>query len=140
MCAMQPRGNVDKSEPGGEIPLFSCFLHFQKTIFSALENDPLFAHPRGHDLSLEQYRELTFRRCKRLFEYDFLLPSDLLQSPLKLLALVTCLGMYDWSLATKVMLHTFVSRGQERKVQAALGQGCCHQRNHVQKIHAARGT
>ncbi|XP_053778960.1 peroxisomal acyl-coenzyme A oxidase 3 isoform X2 [Desmodus rotundus] len=83
-------------------------LRFKKTIFSALENDPLFAHPRGRDLSLEQYRELTFRRCKRLFEYDFLLPSDLLQSALKLLALVNCLGMYDWSLATKVILHAFV--------------------------------
>lgn len=83
-------------------------LRFKKTIFSALENDPLFAHPRGRDLSLEQYRELTFRRCKRLFEYDFLLPNDLLQSPLKLLALVSCLGMYDWSLAAKVVLHTFV--------------------------------
>ncbi|KAM5341093.1 peroxisomal acyl-coenzyme A oxidase 3 [Glossophaga mutica] len=81
-------------------------LRLKKTIFSALENDPLFAHPRGRNLSLEQYRELTFRRVKRLFEYD--LPSDLLQNPLKLLALVNCLGMYDWSLATKIILHALI--------------------------------
>ncbi|XP_045690013.1 peroxisomal acyl-coenzyme A oxidase 3 isoform X2 [Phyllostomus hastatus] len=82
-------------------------LRFKKTIFSALEKDPLFAHPRGHDLSLEQYRELTFRRCKRIFEYDFLSPTELPQSPLKFLALTNSLGMYDWSLATKVVLHSF---------------------------------
>ncbi|XP_036982752.2 peroxisomal acyl-coenzyme A oxidase 3 isoform X2 [Artibeus jamaicensis] len=83
-------------------------LRLKKTIFSTLENDPLFAHPRGHDLSLEQYRELTFRRHKRLFEHNFLHPSDLQQNPLKSLVLVNCLGMYDWSLASKVILSTSV--------------------------------
>ncbi|XP_036902383.1 peroxisomal acyl-coenzyme A oxidase 3 isoform X2 [Sturnira hondurensis] len=83
-------------------------LRLKKTIFSALENDPLFTHPRGCDLSMEQYRELTFRRCKRIFEYDFSLPGDLLQNPLKALVLVNCLGMYDWSLAIKVMLHAYI--------------------------------
>ncbi|XP_016051286.1 PREDICTED: peroxisomal acyl-coenzyme A oxidase 3 [Miniopterus natalensis] len=83
-------------------------LRFKKTIFSALENDPLFARRGGHDLSMETYRELNFLRCKRLLEYDIFRMDDLLQSPLKCLALVNCLGMYDWSLATKVFLHTFV--------------------------------
>lgn len=63
---------------------------------------------------METYRELNFLRCKRLLEYDIFRMDDLLQSPLKCLALVNCLGMYDWSLATKVFLHTFVSRRQGR--------------------------
>lgn len=89
-------------------------LRFQKNIFSALENDPLFAHPPG-SLSLEKYRELNFLRCKRVFEYDFLRVEDLLGSPLRVLALIQCLGMYDWSLATKFFLHTLVSRPRERR-------------------------
>lgn len=81
----------------------------QKTIFSALENDPLFAPPRGGDLPMEKYRELNFLRLKRVLEYDFLSMTKMLESPLKALALMSCLGMYDWSLAVKILLHTVVS-------------------------------
>lgn len=98
-------------------------LRFKKTIFSALENDPVFAQQRGGDLSMEKYRELNFLRCRRVFEYDFLRMDDMLENPLKILGLVTCLGMYDWSLATKVFLHMFVflsaiySSGSERHLK-----------------------
>lgn len=90
--------------------------HFQKAIFSALENDPLFAHPRGSRLSVEKYQELNFLRCKRVFEYDFLPVGDMLDSLPRVLALIECLGMYDWSLAVKFFLHVLVShpgRGEE---------------------------
>ncbi|XP_059962453.1 peroxisomal acyl-coenzyme A oxidase 3 isoform X3 [Mesoplodon densirostris] len=96
------------SFPWKELALFwegPDMLRFKKNIFSALENDPLFAHPPG-SLSLEKYRELNFLRCKRVFEYDFLRVEDLLGSPQRVLALIQCLGMYDWSLATKFFLHT----------------------------------
>lgn len=82
-------------------------LRLKKSIFSALESDPLFARTdRG--LPLEKRRELTFLRCHRVLQLDFLRSDALLRSPLRLLALVTCLGMYDWSLATKAFLHAFV--------------------------------
>lgn len=83
-------------------------LRFKKSIFSVLENDPIFAQPRGGDLSLEKYRELSFLRCRRVFEYNLLRVENMVENPLKILGLVNCLGMYDWSLATKVFLHTFV--------------------------------
>lgn len=83
-------------------------LRFKKTVFSALESDALFARPSGRELSTEKYQELNFLRCKRVFEFDFLRVDDVLRSPLTLLALLDCLGMYDWSLATKIFLHTFV--------------------------------
>uniref|UniRef100_H2QP76 Acyl-coenzyme A oxidase n=1 Tax=Pan troglodytes TaxID=9598 RepID=H2QP76_PANTR len=83
-------------------------LRFQKTIFSALEKDPLFARSPGADLSLEKYRELNFLRCKRIFEYDFLSVEDMFKSPLKVPALIQCLGMYDSSLAAKYLLHSLV--------------------------------
>ncbi|XP_022410425.1 peroxisomal acyl-coenzyme A oxidase 3 isoform X2 [Delphinapterus leucas] len=122
-----PRGPLHAARarasfPWKELALFwegPDMLRFKKNIFSALENDPLFAHPPG-SLSLEKYRELTFLRCKRVFEYDFLRVEDLLGSPLRVLALIQCLGMYDWSLATKFFLHTLTfgsaiySSGSER--------------------------
>ncbi|XP_024600906.1 LOW QUALITY PROTEIN: peroxisomal acyl-coenzyme A oxidase 3 [Neophocaena asiaeorientalis asiaeorientalis] len=122
-----PRGPLHAARarasfPWKELALFwegPDMLRFKKNIFSALENDPLFAHPPG-SLSLEKYRELNFLRCKRVFEYDFLRVEDLLGSPLRVLALIQCLGMYDWSLATKFFLHTLTfgsaiySSGSER--------------------------
>lgn len=83
-------------------------LRLKKTIFSALEDDPLFARPGGGDLPMEKYRELNFLRCRWVFEHDLLRLEDMLQSPLKVQALVNCLGMYDWSLAAKFFLHMLV--------------------------------
>ncbi|EPQ20408.1 Peroxisomal acyl-coenzyme A oxidase 3 [Myotis brandtii] len=82
-------------------------LRLKKSIFSALESDPLFARP-GRGLSVDKLRELTFLRCRRVFQLDCLHADTLLQSPPRILALVTCLGMYDWSLATKAFLHVFI--------------------------------
>ncbi|XP_058286180.1 peroxisomal acyl-coenzyme A oxidase 3 isoform X2 [Hylobates moloch] len=123
-----PRGPLDTyraraSFSWKELALFTegeDMLRFKKTIFSALENDPLFAHSPGADLSLEKYRELNFLRCKRIFEYDFLSVEDMFKSPLKAPALIQCLGMYDSSLAAKYLLHSLVfgsavySSGSER--------------------------
>uniref|UniRef100_A0A8C5LPX6 Acyl-coenzyme A oxidase n=1 Tax=Leptobrachium leishanense TaxID=445787 RepID=A0A8C5LPX6_9ANUR len=81
---------------------------FKRKLFSTLENDPLFYRHPGADLSLEKYRELTFQRCKRIFEYDFLTFEESAQNPKKILALVNSLGMYDWSLGAKHFLNTQV--------------------------------
>ncbi|KAM8939550.1 peroxisomal acyl-coenzyme A oxidase 3 [Pelodytes ibericus] len=83
-------------------------VRFKSKIFSTLENDPLFHRHPGEDLSLEKYRELTFLRCKRIFEYDFLTLEETMEKPQKILALINCLGMYDWSLGAKYFLDTQV--------------------------------
>ncbi|XP_055988787.1 peroxisomal acyl-coenzyme A oxidase 3 [Sorex fumeus] len=100
-------------------------LQLKKTVFSVLERDPLFAQPRGgsSELSLEQYRELNFLRVRRLLEHNFLRPEELAECPLRALALIECLGMYDWSLGNKFFLHmlvftsTIYSSGSERHLQ-----------------------
>ncbi|XP_070614214.1 peroxisomal acyl-coenzyme A oxidase 3 isoform X2 [Erythrolamprus reginae] len=106
-----------------EMALFveeEALLRFKHAIFSALENDPLFARVPGEELSLERYRELTFLRCRKLFEYDFLTLEEILEKPLKVVVLISCLGMYDWSLGTKYLLNsqvfkeTIESSGTER--------------------------
>ncbi|XP_074085952.1 peroxisomal acyl-coenzyme A oxidase 3 isoform X2 [Macrotis lagotis] len=81
---------------------------FKKRLFSAFENDPLFAHHPGEELPIEKYRELNFLRCKRLFEYDFLSIQEMMKNPLKIFMLINCLGMYDWSLSAKYFLNTYV--------------------------------
>ncbi|KAM4049421.1 peroxisomal acyl-coenzyme A oxidase 3 isoform 2-T3 [Anomaloglossus baeobatrachus] len=84
---------------------------FKNKIFSTLENDPLFYRQPGEDLPLEKYRELTFLRCKKIFEYNFLTFDATMEKPQKLLVLINCLGMYDWSLAAKFFLNTQVFAG-----------------------------
>lgn len=79
-------------------------------IFSAFENDPLFAHSPGEELSLEEYRQLTFLRCRKLFEYDFLPLEDIMEKPVKVIVFISCLGMYDWSLGVKYVLNSQVSQ------------------------------
>uniref|UniRef100_UPI00398F3A2F peroxisomal acyl-coenzyme A oxidase 3 n=1 Tax=Pristiophorus japonicus TaxID=55135 RepID=UPI00398F3A2F len=98
-------------------------IRVKKHVFRTLENDPLFARQPGEDLSVEKYRELTFYRCKRLFEYDFLTLAEVVQSPLKSVAVSNCLGMYDWSLASVYGLSrqmfggTVISSGSNRHHQ-----------------------
>uniref|UniRef100_A0A663LLJ2 Acyl-coenzyme A oxidase n=1 Tax=Athene cunicularia TaxID=194338 RepID=A0A663LLJ2_ATHCN len=84
-------------------------IQLKNRIFSALESDPLFVHHPGEELSREKYQELTFLRCKRLFEYDFLTQQEIIENPLKIFHMVLCIGMYDWSPCIQYLLHCAVS-------------------------------
>uniref|UniRef100_A0A8C9EJG5 Acyl-coenzyme A oxidase n=1 Tax=Pavo cristatus TaxID=9049 RepID=A0A8C9EJG5_PAVCR len=86
-------------------------IRLKNRIFSALESDPFFAHHPGEELSREKYQELTFLRCKRLFEYDFLTQQEIIENPLKILNMVICIGMYDWSPCLQFFLHCGVFGG-----------------------------
>uniref|UniRef100_A0A8C0M9B3 Acyl-coenzyme A oxidase n=1 Tax=Canis lupus familiaris TaxID=9615 RepID=A0A8C0M9B3_CANLF len=80
-------------------------LRLKKTIFSTLENDPLFARSHEEDISLDRYRELSFLRCKRIMEYNLLPLEDMVANPLWFQVFTNCLGMYDWSLAIRLLLN-----------------------------------
>ncbi|XP_075400762.1 peroxisomal acyl-coenzyme A oxidase 3-like isoform X2 [Tenrec ecaudatus] len=83
-------------------------LRFKRTIFEALEGDPLFEKHGDAALPLEEYRALTFLRCKRVCEFDFLSLADMIQAPLRVQTFLDCLGMYDWSLGTKYVLDMMI--------------------------------
>ncbi|XP_032840381.2 peroxisomal acyl-coenzyme A oxidase 3 isoform X2 [Tyto alba] len=83
-------------------------IQLKNRIFSALESDPLFAHHPGEDLCREKYQELTFLRCKRLFEYEFLTQQEIIENPLKILNMALCIGMYDWSPCFQYFLHSVI--------------------------------
>ena len=78
-------------------------------IWDTLERDPLFAH-QNVDLTLDQKRELAFKRAKRIFEYDFLPPTEALQNPAKVLAFTSAVQMYDMSTGAVFGLSRSVSR------------------------------
>ncbi|RLW08871.1 hypothetical protein DV515_00002966 [Chloebia gouldiae] len=80
-------------------------IQLKNSIFSALENDPLFAHHPGEDLCREKYQELTFLRCKRLFEYEFLTPQEMVEHPFRVFSMVCFIGMYDSALCLQFFLH-----------------------------------
>uniref|UniRef100_A0AAZ3RMK6 Acyl-coenzyme A oxidase n=1 Tax=Oncorhynchus tshawytscha TaxID=74940 RepID=A0AAZ3RMK6_ONCTS len=80
-------------------------LAFKQHVFRMLENDPIFARQSGEDMSTERMREVTFRRCKQLFRYDFLTRDDIMANPWRTVVLNDCLGMYDWSLGAKYFLN-----------------------------------
>ncbi|KAK6493791.1 peroxisomal acyl-coenzyme A oxidase 3-like [Huso huso] len=84
-------------------------LEFKRNVFSALENDLVFARQPGEDVSVEKQRELTFLRCKQLFKHNFLTADEIMQNPFKATALNDCLGMYDWSVSAKYFLNTQAS-------------------------------
>lgn len=83
-------------------------IQLKNRIFSALENDPLFAHHPGEDLCREKYQELTFLRCKRLSEYEFLTLQKTMENPLRILCFLLSIGAYDWSLGIQFFLHSAV--------------------------------
>uniref|UniRef100_A0AAR2J129 Acyl-coenzyme A oxidase n=1 Tax=Pygocentrus nattereri TaxID=42514 RepID=A0AAR2J129_PYGNA len=94
-------------------------IAFKQLIFRTLENDPLFARQPGEDVLVEKKRELTFRRCKQLFKYNFLTRAEMMQSPWKVTVLNDCLGMYDWSVGAKFFLNKAVmaNSGSQRHLK-----------------------
>ena len=80
----------------------------QYRVFKTLEADPVFSK----DLctpTLEKQRELTFRRTRHVLSYNFLTDDDLFENPLRFKAFNESLGMYDWTVAVKINLHSEVS-------------------------------
>lgn len=85
-------------------------LRFQNKIWTTLEKDPLFSKPMETP-TMEDYREATFLRCKRLFEYNLITDEEIFSNPLKHKMFTDCVGMYDWSLSAKFLLNVEMTGG-----------------------------
>ncbi|XP_059932732.1 peroxisomal acyl-coenzyme A oxidase 3 [Gadus macrocephalus] len=81
-------------------------LEFKRLIFTTLENDPVFARQAGEDLSVEKKRELTFRRVKQLFRYNFVDEEKMMANPYMMCVFSDCLSMYDPAVILKFTLST----------------------------------
>lgn len=81
-------------------------------MWETLERDPLFAH-QNVDLTLDQQRELTYKRVKRLHEYDFVPESEVLANPAKFNALARAIQMYDVSVSNTYGLSRTVRSSEQ---------------------------
>ena len=77
-------------------------------IWSILKDDLLFAHPNG-ELTIDQKRELTYKRAKRLIEYDFLSDQDIMENPSLAVAFQDAVAAYDPALLQVISLSISVS-------------------------------
>ncbi|GFO08944.1 acyl-CoA oxidase [Plakobranchus ocellatus] len=94
-------------------------LRYKHKIFKTLEDDPVFS--RGFETpSLERQRELTFLRSRQVQSYDFLPDDELFSSPMKYRILTESLGMYDWTISSKMSLNSEMFAG------SAMNQGTRH--------------
>lgn len=73
-------------------------------VWDTFAKDPLFAPP-SHELTRDQLEELTFKRMKRMTEYDFYV------SPVVPAALEAAVISYDLSLALQIGLNSVVRMG-----------------------------
>lgn len=78
---------------------------FKLNIWNTLEKDPLFDRVNDHNLSFDERRKLTMKRCTRLAEYNFLTDDELMANPLLAQAFNDSIGAYDWSLSSKYLLN-----------------------------------
>ena len=79
-------------------------VEFKHHIWATLLKDPLFGDP-DQGLSLEEKRELTFRRMTKLFQYDFLNDEVTMECPGKFLAFSEAIQSFDGSLLPVYSLH-----------------------------------
>jgi len=79
-------------------------IRFKSKVWKTLENDPLFNQKPEEEMTREEERKITFMRMKRLLEYQFLSEEEFMANPILAPTMQTCIGSYDWSLASKKFL------------------------------------
>ena len=82
-------------------------MEYKYRIWDTLERDPLFVQP-SEELTLEQQRELAFKRAKRVQEYRFLTEDDFMDCPLKALVYELALITFDTSMTAILSLNAEV--------------------------------
>ena len=79
-------------------------VELKQYIWDKLKQDPIFHEPR-EELTIDQEQELTFRRVKRLAEYDI----EYFVTPAKQAAFLSALSAYDCSLPVLHGVNAIVS-------------------------------
>ena len=77
----------------------------KESLWETLRKDPLFSRSPLQDLTLDEERKITFERCKRLQEYQFVTNEELMACPNKGKAYNDALCCYCSSLLLVNSLH-----------------------------------
>ena len=79
-------------------------VELKQYVWELLDKDPIFHQP-SNDLTIEQEQELTFRRVKRLADYDV----EYFVTPAKQAAFLSALTAFDCSLPVLHGINNIVS-------------------------------
>ncbi|CAF2092526.1 unnamed protein product [Rotaria magnacalcarata] len=88
---------------------------YRTKIWSILNSNPIFHQPQ-YPLSIDEYRQLTYRRYHELSKLNLLTDEELFENPRYKIILEQCLTMYDSSCHAKYSLHTTVFGETIRKL------------------------
>ena len=80
---------------------------FQEKLWSILNSQSIFHQPK-QPLTIDEYKRLTYLRCKELTRLNLLTDDELYENPRRKIILEQCLAMYDSSCHAKYSLHTTV--------------------------------
>ncbi|XP_019854129.1 PREDICTED: peroxisomal acyl-coenzyme A oxidase 3-like [Amphimedon queenslandica] len=94
-------------------------LDFKRKVCDTLKADPLFNPKPLHYYSLDKEREMTFKRVKRLLEYNFLPEEAILDNPMLISGLNSVLISYDLGTLAVNSLHRDVFAGAIRGLGTA---------------------
>ena len=83
-------------------------VEFKNQVWDTLAKDPLFSDP-NKELTLNEKRELKFRRLKRLAEYEFMSYDLMMSSPLKMPAFIAALLPFDGGLIASHLVTLMVA-------------------------------
>lgn len=79
------------------------YVEYREHIWETFERDIDFAHPEK-PLNFQELRNVTYRRAKKLLEYDFLPLEDMMQHPHRIPGYTTAMGMFNWDMSVKKQL------------------------------------
>ena len=83
-------------------------VRFKNNVWKTMEKDPLFNRANERKLTMDERRQLTMKRCRRIAEYNFLSDSEVMGRPLLFQVFNDILGSFDWSMSAKYSLNASV--------------------------------
>ncbi|KAJ7387267.1 acyl-Coenzyme A oxidase [Desmophyllum pertusum] len=80
-------------------------VRFKNNVWKTMEKDPLFNRANEGKLTMDERRQLTMKRCRRIAEYNFLSDNEVMGRPLLFQVFSDILGSFDWSMSAKYSLN-----------------------------------
>ena len=88
-------------------------VEFRERIWETLANDPLFSKSSA-ELTCDEQQLLTFRRTKRVVEYEFVATEEYMQFPMRLYSMLQALYVADPCIPAEFFLSAQVKERIQR--------------------------
>lgn len=98
-CTFNVRALTELVDGGREL------REFKESVWETLRKDPLFSRSPQEDLTLDEQRQITIKRFKRLEEYAFVTDEEIMSCPGKQKAFNDAINCYCTNLLVVSSLH-----------------------------------